>query len=82
MSRSQENLAVNLVRLREAKQMPDGKPWTQEYLAKTSQVGLETIRRIEQHRGSPTFFTLNALALALGSNILELTKDKTPPAGA
>lgn len=77
MSRSRDNFAANLKRLRLA-QLVDGKPMTQEQLAARAGVTATTIHRLEVQLSSPTWETAQMIAEALGIKAEDLAAD--PPA--
>lgn len=49
-----------------ARRMPNGKPWTQEYLAELAGIDQGTVSAVERGRGEPTPLTIRRLAGAFG----------------
>ena len=57
------------------KQRRDVLKITQEQLAETSEIGLRTLKSIENGKGNPTIATINKLAYVLGMELkLEVKK--------
>lgn len=60
---------------RRLKDLRDAKGWTQEQLARETEVSLVTIWKLESGRGLPRLDTLHKLAVALSVDVGELFKE-------